>query len=85
MEQPRQFDPSVDRVRDWAGHVVWRVTVPSGEQTCLDCGETLPVGAEYCWRCVGDDDDDAASAAKHNPRLVATTSYLRPGEYEMIR
>lgn len=66
-------------VRDWAGHIVWRLVVSAGELTCLDCGETIPAGARYCWRCV---DDEGKPDAKRNPRLVLTESYLKTDEYE---
>ena len=66
-------------VRDCDGHVVWRVRVVPGEQTCLDCGETTTDA--YCWRCAGEQDLDFRAAIQQ-ARLTPTTGYLRPEEIE---
>ncbi len=67
-------------VRDCNGHVVWRVKVPPGEFTCLDCGETT-TGA-YCWRCVDERKLISHHEAIKSARLVPTMSYLHDDEVE---
>lgn len=67
-------------VRDLDGLAVWRVRVASqDEMTCTQCGETTDTGR--CYRCGADlDDFDGIETP-----MVPTLSYLKPGEYDLIR
>jgi hypothetical protein len=60
-----------------------RIKVTRDEQTCTLCGETTSIG--YCVRC----NEDLKGGSKVNRKaragkLVLTTSYLKPEEYEVI-
>jgi hypothetical protein len=61
-----------------------RVKVTRDEQTCTLCGETTSIG--YCVRCNEDllKGGSKANRAKRAGKLVPTTSYLKPEEYEVI-
>ena len=65
-------------VVDVDGYVRRWVTAAAGEMTCLACGETVPVGLEYCLRC----NDDFAPWTRSE--LTPTVSYLREGEYVVV-
>lgn len=53
------------------------VTDPA-EMTCLDCGTTTV--STYCPFC-----SDGNGTSERRGNLVLTTSYLRPGEYQIER
>ena len=61
-----------------------KIRVAKGEQTCTLCGETTSIG--YCVRCNEDllKGGSKANRAKRAGKLVPTTSYLKPEEYEVI-
>ena len=61
--------------------VAKRIRVGRGEMTCTKCGETTAIG--YCVRC-NEEAHGGGNKAKLAARLVPTTSYLKPEEYEVV-
>jgi hypothetical protein len=55
------------------------VKVAGNERTCLGCGDTF---TDYCLRCGFTED---GKRRKTSVPAVPTLSYLRDGEYELIR
>ena len=60
------------------------VVVKPGEKTCLVCGETF-VG-RMCPRCgqIGPGEDGKNVRRKVSPS-IQTVTYLKPGEYQIVR
>jgi rRNA maturation endonuclease Nob1 len=60
---------------------VWRIKVPKGELTCLGCGTVFPP-SQTCPLCTLDDEGNRLDV---KPATVETVSYLKDGEWELLR